>query len=58
MISRIWEKRIQATADEETASTIKNASVILTPTTRIKETLISVKFEKDQVIFFLPGIFF
>ena len=37
----------QATAEEVTASTIKGASVIYTPGSRIKETLSIVKFEKE-----------
>lgn len=37
----------QATADEVTASTIKGASVIFTPGTRIKETLEVVKYQKE-----------
>jgi len=37
----------QATAEEVTSSTIKGASVIYTPGTRIKETLTTVKFEKE-----------
>ena len=37
----------QATSEEVTASTIKNASVIYTPGSRIKETLSIVKFEKE-----------
>ena len=36
----------QATADAVTASTIKGASVIFTPGTRIKETLSAAKYQK------------
>ena len=36
----------QATADAVTASTIKGASIIFTPGTRIKETLSAAKFQK------------
>jgi len=37
----------QLTPEEVTASTIKGASVIYTPGTRIKETLSIVRFERD-----------